>query len=111
VEVRPHSRGRLRLGSEVTEVRRFLGREMKTTWTCTEHEPHSRTTIEAGAGPVPFRGTFDLEPIDGRTRFTWTVETWGMAVRLGGPLATATTRRELVANSGRLKRLLEDHAE
>lgn len=108
VEVRPRRRGRLRVGSEVTEVRRFLGREMETTWTCTELEPCSRSTIQADDGPVPFRGTFDLEPIGDRTRFTWTVETWGMAVRLGGPLAAATTRRELKANSGRLKRLLEN---
>lgn len=109
VEVRPHGRGRLRVGSEVTEVRRFLGRELETTWTCTEHRPHSRSTIEADSGPVPFRGTFDLTPIGrgARTRFTWSVETWGMAARLGGPLATLTTRRELAANSGRLKRLLE----
>jgi uncharacterized protein YndB with AHSA1/START domain len=108
VSVEPHGRGPLRLGSEATEVRRFLGREMETTWTCVEHVPCRRSTIECADGPVPFRGTFELEPADAGTLFTWTVETWGAAARLGGPLAGLATKRELAANAGRLKELLEE---
>ena len=105
--IEPHSPGPLRVGSTATEVRRFLGREMQTTWTCVEHEPLTRSAIESHDGPVPFRGTFDLEPVDGATRFTWTVETRGAATRLAGPLVGRATRRELEASSGRLKELLE----
>jgi carbon monoxide dehydrogenase subunit G len=108
VEVRPHSRGPLRVGSEATEVRRFLGREMETTWTCVEHEPGRRSAIESDEGPVPFKGTFLLEPSGAGTRFTWTVETRGAAARLGGPLVGRATKRELEANAGRLKKLLEE---
>jgi uncharacterized protein YndB with AHSA1/START domain len=108
VSVEPHRPGPLRLGSEATEVRRFLGREMETTWTCVEHEPCTRTAIECPDGPVPFRGTFELEAAGGGTLFTWTVETWGAAARLGGPLAALATKRELAANAGRLKQLLEE---
>jgi uncharacterized protein YndB with AHSA1/START domain len=107
VEVRPHRNGQLRVGREVTEVRRFLGREVETTWTCVEHEPSSRSTIESPDGPVPFRATFDLAPAAGGTRFTWTVETAGAASRLAGPLVARTTRRELETNAGCLKLLLE----
>jgi len=107
IEVRPHSRGPLRVGTEATEVRRFLGRELETTWTCVEHEPESRSAIECDDGPVPFRGTFVLEALGRRTRFTWIVETRGMAARLGGPLAGVATKRELETNSGKLKQLLE----
>ncbi len=107
VSVEPHAPGPLRLGSEATEVRRFLGRELETTWTCVEHRPSTRSSIECGDGPVPFRGTFELEPSGAGTRFTWTVETWGTAARLGGPLAGLATKRELAANAGRLKALLE----
>ena len=107
VEVRPDAPGPLRLGSEATEVRRFLGREMETTWTCVEHEPHSRSAIESEDGPVPFKGTFVLEALGRGTRFTWIVETRGAASRLGGPLVGRATRRELEANSRRLKELLE----
>lgn len=107
VEVRPHSRGKLQVGSEATEVRRFMGREVETTWTCVEHEPHTRSAIECEDGPVPFRGTFVLEALGRRTRFTWIVETRGVAARLGGPLVGRTTQRELEQNSSRLKELLE----
>jgi carbon monoxide dehydrogenase subunit G len=107
VEVRPHSRGPLRLGSEATEVRRFMGREVESTWTCVEHEPDERSAIQADDGPVPFKGTFVLEALGARTRFRWIVETWGAAARLGGPLVGRTTRRELEQNSARLKELLE----
>jgi carbon monoxide dehydrogenase subunit G len=107
VAIEPHTPGPLRVGSEATEVRRFLGRELETTWTCVEHEPHSRSAIECHDGPVPFKGTFILEPTGGGTRFTWTVETRGAASRLGGPLVGRTTRGELKANSARLKALLE----
>jgi carbon monoxide dehydrogenase subunit G len=107
VEIRPHAPGPLRLGSEATEVRRFLGREVETTWTCVEHEPDERSAIESDDGPVPFKGTFVLEARGRRTRFTWIVETRGPAARLGGPLVGRTTRRELRENSASLKELLE----
>jgi carbon monoxide dehydrogenase subunit G len=107
VSVEPSAPGPLRLGREATEVRRFLGRELETTWTCVEHRPCTRSAIECDDGAVPFRGTFELEPSGAGTKFTWTVETWGAAARLGGPLAGLATKRELAVNAGRLKALLE----
>ncbi len=107
-EVRRHAKGALRVGSEVTEVRRFLGREMETTWTCTEHEPSHRSSIEDGEGPVPFKGTFELEALGDRTRFTWTVETPGpRAIKVPGAIVGRMVRRELATNCERLKELLE----
>lgn len=106
-EVRPHFAGPLRVGGQATEVRRFLGREMETTWTCTEHEPSRRSTIESDDGPVPFCGTFTLSPTKRGTRFTWTVETRGAAARLAGPIAGRITKRELAKNSAHLKQILE----
>jgi carbon monoxide dehydrogenase subunit G len=107
VELHASRRGPLRVGSEATEVRRFLGREMETTWRCVEHEPSRLSAIEADDGPVPFRGTFLVEPLGHGTRFTWTVETRGAAARLGGPLVGTATRRELAENTALLKDLLE----
>ena len=108
VRLDAHQRGPLRLGAEATEVRRFLGRELETT--CVEHRPCSVSAIESDDGPVPFRGTFALEPCAAGTRFTWTLELSGAASRLAGPLVGRATRSELRTNSDRLKALLEQAA-
>ncbi len=108
LEIRREARGALRPGSEVTEVRRFMGRRMETTWTCTEHEPCSRSSIENDEGMVPFKGTFELEPLGERTRFTWIVETPGpRGIKVPGAIVGRMVRRELAGNCERLKRLLE----
>ena len=108
LDVRPHRRGPLRPGVEVTEVRRFLGRRMETTWRCTEHRPCRRSVIESDEGPLPFRGTWELEPAGPGTRFTWTLETGGLAARMANAVAAGVARQELAANALRLKELLED---
>jgi hypothetical protein len=109
IAVRPHRRGPLRPGVEVTETRRFLGRVMETTWVCTEHHPSRRSVIESDEGPVPFRGIWELEAAGGSTVFTWTLETGGLAGRLGRGLARRLACEELEADSLRLKQLLEQN--
>jgi carbon monoxide dehydrogenase subunit G len=112
LEIRRPGDGPMRVGTEVTEVRLFLGRKMETTWTCTEHEPHARSTIEDDEGAVPFRGTFELEPDGEGTLFKWTVETAGpRAIKVPGAIVGVAVRRELAANCERLKRLLEEGGE
>jgi uncharacterized protein YndB with AHSA1/START domain len=110
LEVRPHRRGPLRPGAEVTEVRTFLGRVMETTWVCTEHEPTRRSVIESDQGPVPFKGIWELEPAAPHaTRFTWTLETGGLAARLANAVAKRMTCQQLTADTLRLKQLLEQN--
>lgn len=102
------ARGPLRVGREVTEVRSFMGRRMETTWTCTEHEPFTRSSIEDDEGPVPFKGTFELEQVDDGTRFTWTVETPGpRGIKVPRAIVGRMVRRQLAIDSKRLKELLE----
>ncbi len=110
IAVRPHRRGPLRPGVEVTETRHFLGRTRETTWVCTEHRPSRRSVIESDEGPVPFRGIWELDAAGGATVFTWTLQTGGLAVRLGNAVAARLARQELVADTLRLKRLLEQTA-
>jgi uncharacterized protein YndB with AHSA1/START domain len=107
IAVRPHRRGPLRPGVEVTETRRFLGQVRETTWVCTEHEPSRRSVIESDEGPVPFRGIWELEASGGATHFTWTLETGGLAARLASAVAARLAREELAADTLRLRQLLE----
>jgi uncharacterized protein YndB with AHSA1/START domain len=109
IAVRPHRRGPLRPGVEVTETRRFLGRTLETTWICTEHHPGRRSVIESDEGPVPFRGIWELEAGGGATVFTWTLETGGLAARLASAATARLARQELATDTLRLKRLLEQN--
>ena len=109
IAVRPHRSGALRPGAEVTETRRFLGRVMETTWVCTEHSPSRRSVIESDEGPVPFRGIWELEAAGETTRFTWTLETGGLAARLANAVTARLAREQLAADTLRLKELLEQN--
>jgi carbon monoxide dehydrogenase subunit G len=109
IAVRPHRRGPLRPGVEVTETRHFLGRTMETTWVCTEHLPSRRSVIESDEGPVPFRGIWELEANGAATEFTWTLETGGLAARLANAVAARAARQALTEDALRLKQLLEQN--
>jgi hypothetical protein len=108
LEIQRESSGPLRVGSEVTEIRRFMGRKMETTWTCTEHEPYERSSIQEDEGLVPFKGTFELEARGGITLFTWIVETPGpRGIKVPGAVVGRMVRRQLAEDSEKLKELLE----
>jgi uncharacterized membrane protein len=112
LEIRREAEGPLRVGSEVTEVRSFMGRKMETTWTCTEHEPYERSSIEEEEGLVPFKGTFEFEALGESTLFTWTVETPGpRGIKVPSAIVGRMVRRQLAADSERLKELLEEGGE
>jgi hypothetical protein len=108
-EVRPHRHGPLRAGVEVTETREFFGRVMETTWICTEHRPSRRSVIESDAGPVPFRGIWELEPNGRGTRFKWTLQAGGLAARVASAVCARKAHQELAADTLRLKALLEQN--
>jgi uncharacterized membrane protein len=58
------------VGEKYTEVRKFLGREMRTTLEVTVYELNTRWAAKAVTGPVPYEVTMTLEDVDGGTRVT-----------------------------------------
>jgi len=58
------------VGGKYTEVRKFLGREMRTTLEVTAYELNTRWSAKAVTGPVPYEVTMTLEDSDGGTRVT-----------------------------------------
>ena len=106
IEVR--SKPTIEIGTEVTEVMKFLGRHVETTWVVTEHEPMRRSAVRTSSGPVPMRGGYLLEPVDGGTRFTMDtdMEAHGF-FKLAEPVFARMARREAVSSCETLKELLE----
>ena len=63
-----------RSGGKYTEVRKFLGRDMKTTLVITEFEPNARWAAKALSGPVPYEVTATFKPVEGGTHMTTHIE-------------------------------------
>jgi uncharacterized membrane protein len=108
VEQEKLTEGPLRAGSRIREVRRFLGIRVETTYEVTEYEPPKRSAITMISGPVPFSGSYALEALDGSTRFTVQGDIEGHGFfKLAEPVFARLTGRELEANLGHLKDVLE----
>ena len=100
--------GPMRVGTRVREVRRFLGLRIETTWEVTEYEPTRRSAIRGTSGPIPLSGGYRLEAVDTGTRFTVTGELDAHGFfKLAEPVFARMAGRELEANLGHLKDLLE----
>jgi carbon monoxide dehydrogenase subunit G len=100
--------GPMGVGTRVREVRHFLGLKIELAWEVTEYEPTRKSAIKGISGPVPLSGGYRLEPVDAGTRFTVSGELDAHGLfRLAEPVFARMTRRELDANLGHLKDLLE----
>lgn len=102
---------RLEQGSRLTQRLQLAGRGFTVDWTVVENEPARRVTWE-GNGPMRSHAgvTYELEPIDGGTRFIYTNEfslPGGPLGRFAGPVVRRVTAGELDRSLGRLKALVE----
>jgi uncharacterized protein YndB with AHSA1/START domain len=62
------------VGSRYTEVRKFMGQEMKSTMEITRFEPNARWAAKVIKGPVPYEVTATFEESGGGTKMTTRVE-------------------------------------
>ena len=98
-------------GLEIDETVKFLGKRLAVTMKVTEHEPKRRSAIELTGSPVPGRGSYELEPVDGGTRLKATLETDAHGFfKLAEPVFARMARRETVASLENLKDILESGA-
>ena len=98
----------LDVGSQVLEVRRFLGRRIETVWEMVELEAPTRSAIRSVKAPFALSGTYRLEPEGSATRFTlWLRGDPGGLFRLAEPVVQRMARRELAGNLANLKDVLE----
>ena len=100
------------VGSQIEQVSQFLGRRFEITFLVTEHEPMSRSSVQAMSGPVPIRGTYRFAPEGSGTRFTMEGETEAHGLfRLAEPVFSRMARREWENCCQTLKELLEAGAD
>ena len=62
------------VGSRYTEVRKFMGQEMRSMMELTAFEPNARWAARVIKGPVPYEVTATFEESGGGTKMTTRVE-------------------------------------
>lgn len=62
------------VGSQFTEVRKFMGQDMRTTMEITEFVPNAKWAAKVVKGPVPYTVTVTYEASSGGTTYTTRVE-------------------------------------
>ncbi|MCZ7570174.1 MAG: SRPBCC family protein [Ardenticatenaceae bacterium] len=108
LEVRRMTDGPLGVGTQHTFVRKFLGRRLEASNEYGEYEPNKTIAFKSTSGPMDFRAGYRTEPIAGGTKLTSWIEMQPKGFAgLAEPLIAASLRRELAANLGELKELLE----
>jgi uncharacterized protein YndB with AHSA1/START domain len=91
----------------VQGVKGPFGRRIPADYEITAYEPHRRLAFRAIAGPVRPEGSYELEPVDGGTRVTFSLRcTPSGLARLMTPMVAKTMRSE-VAQLDRLREVLE----
>jgi uncharacterized protein YndB with AHSA1/START domain len=78
-----------------------FGRRVPADYEITAYEPDRRISFRAIAGPVRPEGSYDLEPVDGGTRVTFSLRCTPRGVaRLMTPMVASTMRSEVAQLDG-----------
>jgi uncharacterized membrane protein len=84
-----------------------FGRRVSADYEITDYQPGRRLAFRAVSGPVRPEGSYDLEPVEGGTRVTFSLRCSPAGIKkLMTPMVTKTMRSE-VAQLERLRSVLE----
>ena len=108
IEARFTSDPPLRVGSTYSQVARFLGRRIESTFLVTEYQPGSQVQIESTSGPFAITVTREVRPVEGGARVTAIVEGGGGGFfKIAEPLLARMVSRTVQSDYRRLKGVLE----
>ena len=96
------------VGSRYTEVRRFMGQEMKSKMEITAFEPNNRWAARVITGPVPYEVTATFEPSGAGTKMTTRVEGEPKGFfKMAEGMLKGQLEKSLEEDGNRLKGILE----
>jgi uncharacterized membrane protein len=110
-EAKITSAGPMGVGTTYRTVRTVLGRRIEGENEFTAYEPNRSYATKSTSGPVPMESRVTFERVEGGTRVTGTlVGEPGGFFKLAEPLLVSMIKRQLDADLGNLKDLMEAHA-
>ena len=96
------------VGSRYTEVRKFMGQEMKTTLEITAVEPNAKWAAKVVKGPVPYEVTITFEALGGGMKMTTHVDGEPSGFfKLAEGMVAGQLEKGLEEDGQRLKKILE----
>ena len=96
------------VGSKYTEVRKFMGQEMKSTMELTAFVPNAKWASKVIKGPVPFEVTATYEAAGSATKMTTLVEGEPKGFfKIAEGMLEGQLKKSLQEDGERLKKLLE----
>jgi carbon monoxide dehydrogenase subunit G len=108
LEARFETEGAIRPGTQIHEVRKFLGRSVESTVEVTEFEPERAFAGRTRSGPIPWRFSYRLEEANDATRVRFHGEGEpGGFFRLAEPLVVRMVDKQLANDFSTLKELVE----
>ncbi len=112
LEVRKTTAETLGIGTQFTFIRKFLGRKLEASNEFTEYTPNKVVTFRTTSGPISVEASYLFEVTPEGTKVTCRMEMQpGGFSRLAEPLIAASVKREMRAEFGYLKDLLENPGE
>ena len=96
------------VGSSFTEVRKFMGQELRTTLELTAFESNAKWAAKVIKGPVPYEVTVTYEASNGGTKMTTRVEGEPKGFfKLAEGMVASQLEKSLAEDGQRLKEILE----
>jgi hypothetical protein len=109
-EVRYAPEGKVGVGSKITEVRSFLGRNIESSSEIIEYELNKKMT-RRGEKPFPLTGYLTFEPVPGGTKFSWRFEGQpGRFFALAEGLVVGNFKKAIESSMAAIKAHLENGA-
>ncbi|HLC02846.1 MAG TPA: SRPBCC family protein [Anaerolineales bacterium] len=108
VESKITTPGPIGVGTQITDVRKFLGRDMDSKLEVTAYEPNKRISLKTVSGPIKFEITQLYEPAEGGTKLTMIGEGEpGGLFKLAEGAVKKQFESQLQGDLGRLKKVME----
>jgi carbon monoxide dehydrogenase subunit G len=108
VESRLVSSGSVGVGSQITDVRKFLGRDMESKLEVSAYEPNKKFAQKVVSGPLQFEIIQTLEPSGDGTKISLVAQGEpGGFFKLAEGMVQKQLQSQLEGDADRLKKLLE----
>ena len=107
-EARATPDGPAQVGTQITEVRTFIGRKRESTFEIVELEPNRRIVMKSESGPFPLKVTMTFESLGNATRIALEADAEPKGfLKLADGMIAGIVKKELETDLSAAKQVVE----